>query len=328
MKERNNAIDILKGFGILLVLVAHSLGGVVSQFAYTFHMPLFFIITGLFIVSSKDSKEISISSLVIKDVKRLLLPLLFTTGVIVICTCVLYNIGCDYVKNPISILWDADGVEEYDRYILLLGNMWFLFALFWGKFFFYLIYRASGKRLCYFYCTVAGFISVYSLQWFLVPLRFQMGMMILPYICVGFYMKQYGGINKSVSSIVSKLFIIMWITNILYFHLLLQDLYIVRTYFPYIFLSVGGTLFFYVISNYIQKYSKLLTLCLSFLGRNSLLLVCIPTIETYCFPFNVILSNDLPLRFLFVLLCKVGWCCIAFLLCFNSPLLKRVYSIK
>ena len=46
MKQRNEAIDILKGIGIILVLTAHSLEGVVSQFAYTFHMPLFFIVMG------------------------------------------------------------------------------------------------------------------------------------------------------------------------------------------------------------------------------------------------------------------------------------------
>lgn len=49
MKQRNVAIDILKGIGIILVLTAHALEGFVSQFAYTFHMPLFFIVTGLLI---------------------------------------------------------------------------------------------------------------------------------------------------------------------------------------------------------------------------------------------------------------------------------------
>ena len=49
IKQRNESIDILKGIGIVLVLTAHSLEGFVSQFAYTFHMPLFFIVTGLFI---------------------------------------------------------------------------------------------------------------------------------------------------------------------------------------------------------------------------------------------------------------------------------------
>lgn len=49
MKNRNQAIDILKGIGIILVLAAHSIEGWLSQFAYTFHMPLFFIVTGLFI---------------------------------------------------------------------------------------------------------------------------------------------------------------------------------------------------------------------------------------------------------------------------------------
>ena len=40
---RDCSIDILKGFGIILVLVAHSLGGYVHTFAYSFHMQLFFL---------------------------------------------------------------------------------------------------------------------------------------------------------------------------------------------------------------------------------------------------------------------------------------------
>ena len=54
MKRRDLSIDILKGIGISLVLVAHSLGGVVSRFAYSFHMPLFFIVAGLFIATFKQ----------------------------------------------------------------------------------------------------------------------------------------------------------------------------------------------------------------------------------------------------------------------------------
>ena len=58
IKQRNEAIDILKGIGIILVLTAHSLEGFVSKFAYTFHMPLFFIVTGLFISYFDSVKSI------------------------------------------------------------------------------------------------------------------------------------------------------------------------------------------------------------------------------------------------------------------------------
>ena len=86
MKQRNKAIDILKGIGILLVLVAHSLGGFVSQFAYTFHMPLFFIVTGLFISEYSFQKEETFCEWWLerarRDFKRLIIPALLTIMII------------------------------------------------------------------------------------------------------------------------------------------------------------------------------------------------------------------------------------------------------
>lgn len=83
MKQRNQSIDILKGIGITLVLVAHSLGGLISHFAYTLHMPLFFIVTGMFIASPPALTNMNIA----KDFKRLVGPALFTTAVITAVSC-------------------------------------------------------------------------------------------------------------------------------------------------------------------------------------------------------------------------------------------------
>ena len=48
--ERIEAFDILKGIGIILMIVAHTYGpnSMIWDFIYAFHMPLFFIVTGFF----------------------------------------------------------------------------------------------------------------------------------------------------------------------------------------------------------------------------------------------------------------------------------------
>lgn len=65
MGDRIEYIDIAKGIGIVLVIVGHVVWGgnypmkgaeSLSNFIYSFHMPLFFIISGLCI---KDSKRIA-----------------------------------------------------------------------------------------------------------------------------------------------------------------------------------------------------------------------------------------------------------------------------
>ena len=62
-KKHYESIDIAKGIGILLVVFGHLTVGKqnVYSFIYSFHMPLFFLLSGLF-SSNKDSlKNILIS---------------------------------------------------------------------------------------------------------------------------------------------------------------------------------------------------------------------------------------------------------------------------
>lgn len=46
--ERNDTIDIMKGIGILLVMLGHFVDGFAHTFIYSFHMPLFFVLAGYF----------------------------------------------------------------------------------------------------------------------------------------------------------------------------------------------------------------------------------------------------------------------------------------
>ncbi len=68
-------IDIAKGLGIILVVVGHiSPNKELNQLIYTFHMPLFFLIAGMFIRNKSRTK-----ALVIKNFYRIIVPLIFFT---------------------------------------------------------------------------------------------------------------------------------------------------------------------------------------------------------------------------------------------------------
>lgn len=43
MEKRDDLLDILKGLGILLVVMGHVLQNAIGAFIYLFHMPLFFL---------------------------------------------------------------------------------------------------------------------------------------------------------------------------------------------------------------------------------------------------------------------------------------------
>jgi fucose 4-O-acetylase-like acetyltransferase len=76
VKERDGSVDVLRGLGILLVVSGHaSSGSGLYQFSpYSFHMPLFFFISGLFFSELKIER---VSHVLLKNIRSLLL---YSTG--------------------------------------------------------------------------------------------------------------------------------------------------------------------------------------------------------------------------------------------------------
>ena len=73
--KRLDYVDIAKGLGIILVVVGHiSPVKWLNQLIYTFHMPLFFLIAGMFFRTHNSTKELAV-----KYFYRLIVPLLFFT---------------------------------------------------------------------------------------------------------------------------------------------------------------------------------------------------------------------------------------------------------
>lgn len=72
--ERLHYVDIIKGIGIILVVLGHTYrGNVVQNWLYSFHMPLFFFISG-WLLNIEKIIQINIRSFVVKKVRSLLLP--------------------------------------------------------------------------------------------------------------------------------------------------------------------------------------------------------------------------------------------------------------
>lgn len=84
MKERYNELDLMKGIGITLVYLGHSfnLKGLVGNSIYlylwntiySFHMPLFFLISGFLM---NNGKEIQLKKYYVHKIKRILIPYFF-----------------------------------------------------------------------------------------------------------------------------------------------------------------------------------------------------------------------------------------------------------
>lgn len=107
-KYRLGWIDCMKGIGIILVVLGHIYkDNLVNIWVYSFHMPLFFIISG-YLSGIKDQDQFSFKLNFVHKTKTLLYPFIFFR-------CFLF------------IYWFC---IEYKFRQLDLGPIWFIFSLY------------------------------------------------------------------------------------------------------------------------------------------------------------------------------------------------------
>ena len=141
---RDQTLDIVKGIGIILMVVGHSGAPVyLHDIIYTFHMPLFFICSGWFFSdrSIDDSKDFAV-----RKMKNIYLPYLKWCFIFLLLHNVFYSIGIlnnsygtdDGVSHWYSVKSMASHMVDftfrmygYENY--LLGTYWFVRSLLWGS---------------------------------------------------------------------------------------------------------------------------------------------------------------------------------------------------
>lgn len=136
--QKNLLISFLQIFGILLVVIGHSLyqheDCFLHEWIYSFHMPLFMFISGYLFKYGLNKKAISLSDIhlcggngfVVKKIKRLLVPY------IVISTFAFFPkvLLSGFAARPIDASWESWGrmlVYPWDNAIIFF---WFLPTLF------------------------------------------------------------------------------------------------------------------------------------------------------------------------------------------------------
>lgn len=157
--NRYTGIDVSKGIGIILVVMGHMINHDIylGTTIYSFHMPFFFLISGVFAKTYEKQKFIPF---LLKNIKQLIIP--FLIAFFLLC-------GINYCIPP----WRDMITLEFVKNTLLTcnpglqggGALWFLVSLFWVRLFFYvfhfLILRHNDKMLNIFSVGIIFFISFY-----------------------------------------------------------------------------------------------------------------------------------------------------------------------
>lgn len=141
--NRIEYIDIAKGLGMILVVIGHCINGKTfpGTWINSFHMPLFFILSGL---CFSEKKYPTFLPFLKKRVKTLLLP------------CIYFSV----LVTSLSTLTHSK--FTFHRLIeqTLPGALWFVFILFLAEIVYYFIQQYNKKKIytfiCLFLCLLIG----------------------------------------------------------------------------------------------------------------------------------------------------------------------------
>lgn len=286
--KRIEWIDCAKGIAIILVVVGHTVlnGKYASSLRgmiFSFHMPLFFILSCMTFRCSKDMEQYKRKSK--RAFEHLVGPaiIVFVLGILIECIKNTELIGdMSYWKQEVYCLIFASGVDtEFNQFtVRAIGIPWFFFALFIGRTIFdYIHLCVEEKQLCLF-CWISCFAGIFfgSNQW--LPFSMDIALAIMPFFYYGYKMK---GMNLT-EHVVKKLLIwggIWAVTLFLTFPDYREWTYLEfasrrYNFFPVCYLTaVAGTMMISEISVLLtDKMGKLMTPIL-YIGRNSLYFLCV-----------------------------------------------------
>ena len=124
MAKRLEVFDTLKGIGILLVVLGHSaICDELHSAIYSFHMPLFFMISGYFYYNQP------IHSFINKTCSRLIIPWLFFVLLNISFSCFLKSVSTMHLVE--SVIETIRGISFLDEdCYFLFRSIWFLVVLF------------------------------------------------------------------------------------------------------------------------------------------------------------------------------------------------------
>ena len=202
-KPRLDYMDTAKAIAILLVVVGHSfwLGKIpyMSGIIYSFHMPLFFIISGFFF------KNVGVRAALKKYAMAYLWPYLVLCVLIMMADvigCIREggDLGQAMMESLLKGVWASNGVKDtFLGDIPHIGAAWFLFALFWACFFLTVVERYL-KPLDAFVCVLfAACFSLLSIKVIELPFSIQAGMLSLMYVYIGAKIRKYQLVVKAQS---------------------------------------------------------------------------------------------------------------------------------
>ncbi|WP_294958671.1 acyltransferase family protein [uncultured Fibrobacter sp.] len=278
--ERNEIFDALKGVAIIFMIIGHSEIGPLYPFIYSFHMPLFFFVTGYFFKIRPVREELVLS------VKRLIVPYIFTA----FCICIiavfwdlLINSWENFSFTQARIVRYALGFRGLSAPNWMVGHvglLWFILAMFWARCIaVFFLKRINSLAILGAIFLFLGIVGIFLGENIFIPFCIPQGLSAICFIYVGFLIKKFNLINLNTAKNFIPFLLILW------FYTWMQGgLSMARSWYStgYIFGILGSagaffTLYVFVVSAY--NKSSVFWKAIHFAGRYSLIMYVIHSID-------------------------------------------------
>ena len=322
--KRNESLDILKGIGIVLMILGHcALPFDLRKLIFVFHMPLFFIISG-FLYKDRDVTDIYKRRIV-----KILKPYLFTGFVIWIVKAIQGNYywGLSILLgNGSRPVFNSTELSDYK-----IGPLWYLLAYCWALIFIHYLMKVNSDRKKVIIAVVAFEVSiVFSYIIGLLPLDIIPAIPAALFMLVG-YLYKTSSIHLEIKPLYFHSIGIVLVILCYLFGAMSMASHSYRLNVIQILAAIYVTyvLYRFVIKDVVIK--KLSGGGISLIGKYSLAIMCFHALD-----WNLNLTNDISnaicldddLRFIPSFLFK---CIFAFsitLIAYYTPYLNRIYSLK
>lgn len=337
--NRLKYIDIARGIAIICIILGHLGVGEINRVVFTFHVPIFFFITGYF-----TNDKLSIGEFIKNKARTLIVPYICACFAIILIGTIISAItqGPDAaIRTALEWIYaSAYGAgDSYTEpfYIKGIGAIWFLLASFWGSVFLRIsLNMKKGVRIAMILALFA--VGYWSYQtWFWFPFSIQAGCTATLFMYIGYLVKQckevYSQLGAEVKAAILVGASLVWLDFIRNF----QTFWLVHCDIGRGVIDIVGCICAsYVvlcISRFIEKKMKILTDILSYFGRYSLIVLCIHIIELNLFPWGrlaeffigsgmpVLIGKGMVLGF------KLTFIMLLTYLCSKSTFIKRVFGL-
>lgn len=337
-KPRLAYIDIAKGFAMLCIIAGHFGIITANRFVYTFHVPLFFLISGYFLSTRLDLK-----TFIKKKVRQLIVPY-YVAGFAIIMFAGIINslLGSDLqsvIGNTKSIfgalLYGAGTPHTEPMAIRQIGLLWFLWALFFSLIIvrIALIFKRPGL-------IVAGvaLVGIISARFIWLPLSVQPAMLASLFVYLGYWAKQNDILSHTPSPSLVIGLTLLWafcIAQQIGISVVGCDLggNIARSAISFAD-SLGASYLIILICKSVEKHLRPLARFLNMVGQATLVVMCFHAVSDFTFPNYLLyeimgqIGLSMPVMHVIVVALNAGWALLGLAITLKCPPLKKLFQVK